>query len=689
MKIAIVLASIMILLAGLLVNFCRDTFWLDEALSFGVGETKKVLVQNSIVEWNQTYGGSQLDVAYWVHETGDGGYAIVGWTGSFSIGSSDFWLIKTDAYGNTLWNRTYGGTYADMAYSAQQTSDGGYIMAGRTAVFIPEIGALRDDFLLVKVDSEGNVKWNKTCGGQDWDLAYSVQQTSDGGYAVAGWTRSFGAGNYDAWLVKVDAYGNMEWNKTYGDALFQEAWDVKQTSDTGYIMAGYTSAVGQMEDFWLVKVDAYGNMEWNKTYGGAESDFASYVLQTSDGGYIVIGSTKSFGSGEYDAWLVKVDAYGNMEWNKTYGGSQDDVGCEIQKTFDGGYIIAGKTKSIGSGEYDAWLVKVDAYGNMEWNKAFGGVGSEGALSVQQTSDGGYVAAGYTYSYGAGKSDFWVVKVMPFHDVSIANVSPSKTVLGQGWDFLTINVSVANLGYFTETFNVTVYYDSNPIGTQTVSNLAPDNIKTITFLWNATNIALGNYTISAYASPISGERNAENNHYVNGMVEVKVIICDIAIADVHLEKTLVGEGYRLKISVTVQNNGDITETFHLTLYANTTTIGTYELTITGKNSTTVIICWHPSGLTKGNYTITAYIPPVRGETEEANNNYINGWVCIVTPGDADADGDIDIYDVVLITSTYGSTIGQPNYNPNVDWLDDGVINIYDIVIATSRYGEKDP
>ncbi|RJS68305.1 hypothetical protein CW714_10330, partial [Methanophagales archaeon] len=330
------------------------------------------------------------------------------------------------------WNKTFGGTNWDEARSVQQTSDGGYIIAG----FTESYGAGKRDFWLVKTDSNGNEEWNKTFGGTDRDAAYSVQQTSDGGYIIAGYTESYGAGYDDFWLVKTDSNGNEEWNKTFGGISSDWAYSVQQTSDGGYILAGYTWSYGAGKrcDFWLVKTDFEGNEEWNKTFGGTDWDEASSVQQTSDGGYIIAGGTRSYGAGRCDFWLVKTDFEGNEEWNKTFGGTSSDWAYSVQETSDGGYIIAGETGSYGAGE-DFWLVKTDFNGNEEWKKTFGGISSDWASSVQQTSDGGYIIAGFTWSYGAGGYDFWLVKVKgESAGLKVHN-------LNTGEDFATIQAAI--------------------------------------------------------------------------------------------------------------------------------------------------------------------------------------------------------------------------------------------------------
>ncbi len=322
---------------------------------------------------------------YSVRQTSDGGYIVAGYTGSSS--DYDIFLIKTDADGYIQWAKTYGGTDYDLAYSVQQTSDGGYIVAGYTRSF--GVGSSRP--FLIKTDADGNVQWAKVYGGGT--IAYSVQQTSDGGYIVAG----------SNLLIKTDANGDVQWAKAY-PGLF--ALSVQQTSDGGYILAGYT---GSSSDYniLLIKTDASGNVQWAKTYGGTGDDVAYSVQQTSDGGYIVAGYTRSFGVGSYDIFLIKTDANGNLQWAKTYGGASWEYAYSVQQTSGGGYIVAGYTESFGAGSYDIFLIKTDANGNLQWAKTYGGAGGDWALSVQQTSDGGYIVAGSTTSFGLGSNIFLI------------------------------------------------------------------------------------------------------------------------------------------------------------------------------------------------------------------------------------------------------------------------------------------
>ena len=254
--------------------------------------------------WNKTFGGTKLDDAYSVQQTSDGGYILAGMTHSYGAGENDFWLVKTDSAGNEQWNTTFGGIGVDAAHSVQQTSDGGYILAGMTYSYGYDDDGIGGNFWLVKTDSEGNKEWDRTFGGSSGDFAHSVQQTSDGGYILAGVTYSYGeSGGCDFWLVKTDSEGNKEWDKTFGGSECDGARSVQQTSDGGYILAGGTHSYGAGSgDFWLVKTDSDGTKEWDKTFGGSEVDIAQSVQQTSDGGYILAGTAHSYS----DFWLIKI-----------------------------------------------------------------------------------------------------------------------------------------------------------------------------------------------------------------------------------------------------------------------------------------------------------------------------------------------------------------------------------------------
>jgi hypothetical protein len=377
---------ILVVLGAFALGFWSEVF----AESFGCPRLYPSPNPMSVKSFAKTYGGEIYDRFYSVQQTSDGGYIVAGVTHSFSSGGYDIFLIKTDANGNIQWAKTYGEISNEKAFSVQQTSDGGYIVTGVTDYFSAVIG----DIFLIKTDANGNVIWAKTYGGTNTDSAFSVQQTSDGGYIVAGWTSSFGAGGRDIFLIKTDASGNVEWAKTYGGTYWDEAYSVQQASDGGYIVAGWTYS---WDGILLIKTDANGDVQWAKTYGGTGSDIASSVQQTSDGGYIVAGHTNSFGAGYYDIFLIKTDASGNVQWAKTYGGTYSDYASSVQQTSDGGYIVAGTTRSFGAYWYNIFLIKTDANGNVQWAKTYGETDGDEAYYARQTSDGGYIVAGGTGS----------------------------------------------------------------------------------------------------------------------------------------------------------------------------------------------------------------------------------------------------------------------------------------------------
>lgn len=385
---------------------------------------------SSRVQWNQTYGGLEYDVAYSVIQTMDGGFMIAGYTNSFGAGDYQVWLIKTDARGSPQWNRTYGDSGGNRAYSIIQTFDEGYAFAGKT---LTDEGGC--DFWLVKIDETGNIEWSQSYGGRRADLLYSMIQTTDGCYVLVGRTKSFGTRSdrsHNAWVVKTDPFGEHLWNQTFGGSFTDCFQSVTETPDGGYALAGYTDSYGipysknSIDDsFWLVKVDRNGVLQWSQTYGDVDSNVCFDIIATSDGGLALAGHSMWYG------WLVKTDTEGKQLWNQTYDSQRAPIESIIEtsdggwnqtydsrrawiesiiETSDGGFALAGASDSIETSYPNFWLVKTDVNGITQWNQTISTSGYDEVHSVIQTCDDDFVIAGETSAYGAGIKDAWLVKI---------------------------------------------------------------------------------------------------------------------------------------------------------------------------------------------------------------------------------------------------------------------------------------
>ena len=297
----------------------------------------------------------------------------------------DIYVLKTDGNGTELWSQTFGGLNDDVGFSIQQTNDGGFIITGKSS-----LGNGDYEVCLIKTDMNGVELWNKMFSLSGVDVGKSVCQTSDGGYVVTGSTHNFN-GMFEVFIIKTDVGGNQQWVKNYGEGIGQS---IQQTTDGGYVICGYEDSISGSRDVYLIKTDGNGTEEWASSFFvGNGDDYGYSVQQTTDGGYIITGSTNSFGNLDWDAVLIKTDGVGGTQWTKTFGGSEYDEGYSVQQTTDGGYVVCGYTYSFGNGEADVYLIKTDVYGVEQWSQTFGGNNEDYSFSVQQTIDGGYIIAG--------------------------------------------------------------------------------------------------------------------------------------------------------------------------------------------------------------------------------------------------------------------------------------------------------
>jgi hypothetical protein len=369
-----------------------------------------VAVEPGDTLWTRTYGGYNEDESYAVAEVSDapeGGFIVAGRTNSYGAGYHDFYLIRTYANGDTIWIRTYGGDQRDYGWAVAVTPDGCFAVAGQTASF----GAGREDVWLLKIDADGDTLWTRTYGGGNADIAYSVAVTADSGFILGGYTDPEGSDRYDVLLIRTDLNGDVLWTRTYGGPSPDYVESVAQTYDGGFIAAGLTESYGAgWQDVYLIRTDANGDTLWTKTYGGPETDKAWSVAQVPDGGFIVAGSTDSYGVGSSDVYLIRTDANGDSLWAITYGGVSFDYGESVALTSDNGFIVSGTTGSYGAGSSDVLLIRTDAHGDLVWLNAYGGTRADRGLSVAQTSDGNFIVAGHTYSYGAGENNVYLLKI---------------------------------------------------------------------------------------------------------------------------------------------------------------------------------------------------------------------------------------------------------------------------------------
>jgi Secretion system C-terminal sorting domain len=326
--------------------------------SFGAGSSDLWLIKtdsdgNEI--WNQTFGGAQSDVGHYVQQTMDGGYIIVGTTLSFGHGGHDVWLVKTDSEGNEQWNQTYGTIHPEKGYCVQQTTDGGYIITGSTDSNIVEFISV----WLLKTDSEGSLQWSQTFEGIDGSGGKCVRQTLDGGFIIAGYT-NLGANDSDVLLIKTDNAGNEIWTHTFGGTRHDKGYCVQLTSDEGYIITGDTSIGVGISGVLLIKTDWNGAELWSQTFVGENIEHGFELQQTQDNGFIIVGQAFSNDT-SYDVLLIKTDSNGNQDWLQTFNGFGADEGKSVKQTSDGGYVVVGSTQ-INQFYHNVWLIRLAADG---------------------------------------------------------------------------------------------------------------------------------------------------------------------------------------------------------------------------------------------------------------------------------------------------------------------------------------
>ncbi|WP_421810470.1 hypothetical protein [Flagellimonas sp.] len=412
------------------------------------------------VQWMKSFGGSGEDNGRSIIQTMDGGYAILGYSNSTdgdlagkSLAVNDYWLLKLDSEGNLQWSKTYGGSKDDRGQSVIQTADGGYSIVGY-AMSDDGDGSNNEGFhdnWILRLDANGSVLWEQSFGFSGHDHCYDVVQTDDGGFFFAGFldvTQSNGEGNSgkggnyltrhgvgEFWGTKIDADGNLQWRRYFGGTNNDRAHGVVQANDGGFVMAGFSesddfdiSNTKGSYDFWVIKVDGNGTLLWERSFGGTGIEVSNDIVKTPDGAYAIVGHTFSTDTdvsrnhGGSDVWLIKIDDNGNLLWEKTFGGTEFDDANGLAVTKEGGFVIAGNSKSIdgdateNQGENDLWIIKTDAQGNLIYQKSFGGSNLDFGFSVVEGNDGGLILVGDAASVdfsgidSKGMTDLVVIKI---------------------------------------------------------------------------------------------------------------------------------------------------------------------------------------------------------------------------------------------------------------------------------------
>jgi hypothetical protein len=360
--------------------------------------------------WERKIGGSNFDITRDVQETKKGDYVFIGTTRSYGKGGSDVWVGVTDSMGNMIWDKYYGGKDDEEGYSIKQTYDEGYIIAGSTKSF----GAGGLDVYVFKIDSKGSILWERPFGGTSNDEAFAVYQTRDDGYIVTGYTKSKTNGGKDLWVIKLDPQGDREWDKTFGGSYDDEGQDIIELREGGYIVTGYTTAPGGSgKDLWILELDRNGNKIREYVLGSGTAnggrpppDIGYSVKETSDGSYVVAGTTETSPDNP-DFWLIKANSSKKI-WDRKFGGKKPDEAFSVDVTQDGGFILAGHSKSFQPADFNVWLVRADPEGSELWNLTFGGSGDETAYAIKATTDGRYIMAGLVGAMGQG-GDGWLIK----------------------------------------------------------------------------------------------------------------------------------------------------------------------------------------------------------------------------------------------------------------------------------------
>jgi hypothetical protein len=466
----------------------------------------------SQVLFEKRYGGGGEERATSIELTSDGGYIICGSTSSYGAGSHDIYIVKIDSIGNLEWSRTYGGTGEDRAFGIKQTSDNSYFII---ATWPGDFGLF--DALVMKIDSVGNQIWATNIGSSSFDELRGMSITSDGGILVSGYTSFFGFGSKDIYLIKFTDNGIKEWEKVLGSSLEDHNFANFKTSDGNYILAGFS-----MVDAWwdatlikidtkVIKTDTTGSVMWAKSYGGGAQERVHSLIETSDGGFIVVGQTNSYGSGGDDILIFCTDSVGTILWAKAYGDLKDETAYSIIQDLDGNFIVAGWTSSFGIGEQDAFLMKLNSTGDILWFKTYGGSHTEYAFDVKLTDDHGFIMLGWSNSGSLGNYDIYIVKTDSLGTSQCPSEEHTPTVIELDIIVKQLTIAETNGGWISTPDLIS--FQPNTLMSQLCSIVSVEVINN--------NIPLDNYLEQNYPNPFNSKTIINYSVKTEGYISLSV------------------------------------------------------------------------------------------------------------------------------------------------------------------------
>ena len=413
--------------------------------------------------WTKTFGGDYGELAFSIEQTLDGGFLLSGITQSQGAGNDDFWLIKTDLNGDSLWSKTFGGSESDIAYSSIITNDNGYAIAGETNSF----GSGRGDYWLIKTDSFGDSLWSKTFSGLDDDHCHSVIQTSDNGFMLAGYSSVYGTNEIDVLIIKTNSSGDSLWSQYYGGSGRDICYEISETSDHGFIMTGWSDSFSSgNNELYLIRTNSLGDTLWTRTYNNCIR--GNSVQETYDGNFIITGESQ-----DNRLILMKVDSGGYVIWSNNY--EYSSAGYSVKETLDAGYIFCGEHSNPDIG----YIVKTNSLGDEQWNISLGGDLEDDRFNcVYQSNDGNYIVAGFARSHNSDANrDFWLVKTdsdnpLPVELSSFTAVQTSENLAQINWTTQSESELLGYNIYRNVTENIVNSIIINPVLIPSTNSFSP-------------------------------------------------------------------------------------------------------------------------------------------------------------------------------------------------------------------------